>query len=95
LTAKQQVPSIRRHLLWEYNWDDIDFSRLATVVIERVIERGNADEWQEIVNFYGIDKILAVANKSTRLDKKHKKFTPLYLQSGFIHDPQRSGHYPS
>ncbi len=82
---------IRPHLLWEYVWDDLDFSRMATVVIERVIERGNAHEWQEIVNFYGVDKILAIAQKSTRLDKKHKNFTPIYLQSGFIYDPQRPG----
>lgn len=81
-------PVIRRHLLWEYDWENVDFSRLATVVVERVIERGNPAEWQEIVNFYGIEKILNIANKSTRLDLKHKNFTRIYLQSGFIHDLQ-------
>ncbi len=85
----QKAPVIRPHLLWEYAWDSIDFSRLATVVIERVIERGNPAEWQEIVHFYGTKKILDVAEKSTRLDRKHKNFTRIYLQSGFIHDPQR------
>lgn len=80
-------PVIRRHLLWEYDWENIDFSRLSVVVIERVIERGNPSEWQEIVNFYGVKKILDTAEKSTRLDQKHKNFTPIYLKSGFIHDP--------
>lgn len=79
------IPCIRRHLLWEYDWETIDFSLLAAVVIERVIERGNPAEWQEIVNFYGRDKILNVAEKSTRLDLKHKNFTRIYLQSSFIH----------
>jgi hypothetical protein len=32
-------PNIRKHLLWEHNWENIDFSQLATIVIERVIER--------------------------------------------------------
>lgn len=82
-------PVIRKHLLWEYEWENVDFSRLATVVIERVIERGNPSEWQEIVNFYGVEKILNIAEKSTRLDQKHKNFTRIYLQSGFIHDLQR------
>ena len=85
------TPAIRRHLLWEYEWESIDFSRLATVVIERVIERGNPAEWQEIVNFYGVDKILNVAEKSPRLDARDKSFTRIYLQSGFIHDPERPG----
>ena len=84
-------PILRKHLLWEYDWGNLDFSRLATVVIERVIERGNPFEWQEIVNFYGVEKILSVAEKSTRLDLKHKNFTLIYLQSGFIHDLQKPG----
>jgi len=85
------VPNIRPHLLWEYDWETIDFSRLATVVIERVIERGLPAEWQAIVDFYGVEKILQTAEKSTRLDAKHKHFTPIYLQSGFIHVAQKSG----
>ena len=93
--AKQHFPVIRPHLLWEYALDNFDFSRMVTVVIERVIERGNSTEWQEIVNFYGVDTILSVAQKSTRLDKKHKNFTRIYLQSGFIHDLQRPGGHSS
>lgn len=84
-------PDIRRHLLWEYDWDNLDFSSLATVVIERVIERGVPAEWQAIVDFYGIDKILSTAEKSTRLDSRHKQFTQIYLQSGFIHVVQKPG----
>jgi hypothetical protein len=80
----QSKPLIRKHLLWEYDWEEVDFSRLAAVVIERVIERGTPDEWQEIVNFYGVEKILLVAEKSSRLDRKNKNFTRIYLQSGFI-----------
>lgn len=84
-------PNIRKHLLWEYEWEKVDFSQIATVVIERVIERGNPFEWQEIVNYYGSEKILSVAEKSTRLDRKHQNFTRIYLQSGFIHDLQKPG----
>ncbi len=93
MQSERSIPVIRKHLLWEYDWENIDFFHLATVVIERVIERGTPAEWQEIVNYYGIDKILAVAEKSTRLDRKHKNFTPIYLQSGFIHDPQNPGRH--
>ena len=85
MQMKPAGPNIRRGLLWEYDWESFDFSAMATVVIERVIERGLPAEWQEIVDFYGIDKILGIADRSTRLDAKHKHFTRIYLQSGFIH----------
>jgi hypothetical protein len=95
LSVVSTNPIIRKHLLWEYTWENVDFTHLATVVIERVIERGNPFEWQEIVNFYGVEKILNIAEKSTRLDLKHKNFTRIYLQSGFIHDLQRPGRHTS
>ena len=77
-------PSIRKHLLWEYNWEEIDFPKLATVVIERVIERGNITDWKEIIRFYGKAKIRTIAKKSTRLNKKNKQFTFIFLQSDFV-----------
>ncbi|HRK29162.1 MAG TPA: hypothetical protein PK239_17945 [Chitinophagales bacterium] len=82
---QKQAPNIRPHLLWEYDLAHIDYTQMATVVIERVIERGLPAEWQAIVDFYGKDKILATAQNSPRLDEKHKHFTQVYLQSGFIH----------
>lgn len=82
-------PNIRKHLLWEYDWETFDFSRMATVVIERVIERGRPEEWQEIVDFYGADKVLETTEHSPRLDAKHKHFTRVYLKSGFIHVTQK------
>lgn len=87
MLERSAVPNIRRHLLWEYDWEEIDFTQMAPVVIERVIERGLPAEWQALVNYYGLDEILNIAERSTRLDQKHKNFTSIYLQSGFIHDP--------
>jgi len=77
-------PNIRRHLLWEYSWESVDFEKLSTVVIERIIERGTMEEWREMLRYYGKERILSVAKKSTRLDQKNKQFTPLFLESEFI-----------
>lgn len=77
-------PAIRKHLLWEYNWKEVDFSKLATVVVERVIERGDFQDWREIIRFYGKHKIQAIALKSTRLDNRNKQFTSIFLESEFI-----------
>ncbi len=77
-------PSIRKHLLWEYNLEEVDYSKLAVVVVERVIERGNMEDWREIVRFYGKSKIRSIALASTRLDKKNKNFTEIFLESDFV-----------
>lgn len=85
-------PNIRKHLLWEYDWESVDFEKLSTVIIERIIERGTMDEWKEMLRYYGKERILFVSKKSTRLDKKNKQFTPLFLDSEFIlHDSYRKG----
>ncbi len=78
MKTQAQHPIIRKHLLWEYDWEHFDYSRMAVVVIERVIERGTPDEWQQIVDYYGIEKIFKVDDNSSRLDAKHKNFTKIY-----------------
>lgn len=44
-------PAIRKHLLWEYNWEEFDFSELAVVVVERVIERGDFKDWHSFSRY--------------------------------------------
>lgn len=80
----KEKPAIRKHLLWEYDWDEIDFFRMYSIVIERVIERGDFQDWREIIRYYGKPKIRKTAEESTRLDKKNKNFTPIFLQSDFV-----------
>lgn len=77
------TPKIRRHLLWEYDFDLFDFERSAFVVIERVVERGNMDEWREIVRYYGREMILEVTRKSRQLENRDKAFAEIYINSDF------------
>jgi hypothetical protein len=80
---RKTIPKIRRHLLWEYDLGKFNFNRSANIVIERVIERGNMDEWREILRYYGREKVLEVARRSKQLDKKDKHFTEIYVDSEF------------
>jgi hypothetical protein len=83
VAIKKYKPVLRRHLFWEYDFDHFDFDRSAALVIERVIERGNMEEWREIMRYYGREKILEVARKSRQLDLRDKKFTKIYVYSDF------------
>ena len=81
--VQKVVPHIRRHLLWEYNFDTFDFQRSKMIVIERIIERGNLVEWKEMMRYYGREAVLAVARNSKQLDRKEKNFTEIFVDSEF------------
>jgi len=78
-----EKPKVRAHLLWEYDLNDFDFDLSAMIAIERVIERGNMEEWKEILHYYGREKVLDAALRSKQLDEKHKRFTEIYIHSEY------------
>lgn len=48
---------LRRGLFWDTSIETIDWSKQYKAVIKRVFERGDENEKDEIVRFYGIEKI--------------------------------------
>ncbi len=51
-------PNLHRRLFWEFKYDAIDWQRHHATVIERVIERGAEQEWEEIIRFYRKEKVV-------------------------------------
>ena len=57
---------IRKSLFWDTDITMIDWDKHYKAVIRRIFERGNEIEKQEIINFYGIEKIdIALSTNST------------------------------
>ena len=50
------APAIRRMLFWDTDFDQIDWGRSKESILERVMERGDENEKQEIARFYGMDR---------------------------------------
>lgn len=50
-------PRIRKSLFWDTNFDKINWAKFKNAVIQRVIERGSADEIKIIRQFYSLSKI--------------------------------------
>lgn len=84
MTQPKTLPKIRPHLLWEYDLATFDFERSAQVVIERIIKRGKMEEWDEMLRFYGVEKVLEVARQSRQLDKRDRGFTEIFVHSEFL-----------
>ncbi len=57
---------IRKSLFWDTDITKIDWDKHYKAVIRRIFERGNEIEKQELVNFYGTEKIhIALSTNST------------------------------
>lgn len=48
------APNIRKSLFWDTDFETIDWEKYKKAVINRVWERGNKEEKEEITRFYGI-----------------------------------------
>lgn len=66
---KRLKPVLRKTLFWDVDFLSIDYERHARFVIERVLTRGNWNDWQELRKYYGLDKIKNEALHLRYLDK--------------------------
>ncbi len=55
-------PKLRRGLFWDTDIEKIDWQRQRRAVIQRVFERGNSEEKEEITRFYGNSEIKQFLN---------------------------------
>ena len=53
---------------WDFDYNKMDWQASYKTVIARIIERGGEEEWQELIQFYGRDKVMnALRNEITYL----------------------------
>jgi hypothetical protein len=60
---KKEKPNLDRRLFWDVRYDDIDWQEYALSVIGRVLERGDKSEYEELVRFYGRERIIHALTK--------------------------------
>ena len=62
-------PILNKALFWDINYQEIDYEKHARFVIERVLTRGNFQDWKELKKYYGLEKIKNEALNIRYLDK--------------------------
>jgi hypothetical protein len=68
---KSQEPNLSRELFWDWRFNEIDWQKSYRSIIERVLERGTKEEWEELIRFYGKPAVIAAL-------KTDIKFLPDY-----------------
>ena len=68
---KPDLSIIRQILFWDTEFEKINWQKQYQAVIKRVMERGNDDEKNEIIRFYGKQKVdeVKIANNAFNLRK--------------------------
>jgi hypothetical protein len=82
---KQRPNIINDALLWEYDLETFNYDKSYKIVIERVLQMGNLEEWRNMVNYYTKEQILETIEWSAQLDKRDKDFSKFFLSSDFLH----------
>lgn len=72
-------PALRKELFWDINFDQIDFNENRLLIIERVLNFGNIEEFKAIVAYYGRDTIKEAVRKAGYLDPKTLEFVVSYF----------------
>lgn len=78
-------PNISGSLLWEYDLETFNYDRSYKIVIERVLQLGDLQQWREILQYYGEQKIMEAIEWSAQLDERGKAFSRFFLKSDFLH----------
>ena len=76
---------INQALLWEYDLETFNYDKSYKIVIERVLQLGNLEEWRNMVNYYTKEQILETIEWSAQLDRRDKDFSKFFLTSGFLY----------
>ena len=71
--------SLSKDIFWDVNYKDLDYKKDADFVIQRVLNYGDEEDWQEIKKVYGVPKIKKSAKKANFVNKKTLNFWSLIL----------------
>jgi hypothetical protein len=80
----KQKPAIPKKFLWEYDTETFNYDKSYKIVIERVLEMGNIQQWQIIFQYYGEQKILETIEWSAQLSVYEKEFSKFFLKSDLV-----------
>jgi len=71
------INTLSAHLFWELDTTKLDINKNKRTIIHRVLDYGLITDWQQILNYYGIDEIGNTAISIKDLDIKSMLYISL------------------
>ncbi len=79
----QEKFEFRKSLFWDSKIEKMTIKKNASLIIERVLERGTTEEWQKIKSIYGLEKIKQEAMQAMYLTKQTLSFCSVYFSEPY------------
>ena len=79
LRHKDKTLQLRNTLFWDIVPDTLDSFRSRLLIIERVLTRGNMEEFKQMKEFYSLDELRQTVVKIGYLDPRTLNFISTYL----------------
>lgn len=77
---KPDLSKIRPVIFWDTDIKSIDWKKNKPSVIKRIFERGNEQEINEIINFYGKSEVLSVLTSENSISPSVKEKIEIFLK---------------
>ncbi|MEZ5038858.1 MAG: hypothetical protein R2828_03170 [Saprospiraceae bacterium] len=71
--------NLSRNIFWDVDFNALDFDQNSSFIINRVVSRGNLDDWFSIKEYYGLPNIKEIIINTRYLDKISLSFFSLYF----------------
>jgi hypothetical protein len=68
-----------KSLFWDIEYDLVDYEKYSQFIINRVLLRGTLKDWQEIKNYYGLERIKQEIIQMKYLDDRTLNFCSIYF----------------
>jgi len=70
---------LSENLFWDVEISDLDYEKYSQHIINRVLLRGNINDWFEIKEFYGLNRIKTDILQMRYLDNRTLSFCSSYF----------------
>ena len=70
MSQKEYISLLSRHLFWDIDVNKVNLDTCPAQIIQRVLVYGNLKDWQLILSYYGLDRIVSICQSLRTLDKK-------------------------
>jgi hypothetical protein len=79
LKHRDKIIQLRNTLFWDVDNGSLNATRSRALIIERVLTRGNMEEFKQLKEFYSKDELRQVVVKIGYLDPRTLNFISTYL----------------
>jgi hypothetical protein len=64
MSVTKKELTLSSQAFWDFDTNKIDFEKNADYTVIRVLERGNKDDYKQIVDFFGKPRVKAIVSRS-------------------------------